>query len=64
MPGFSCWGLLVYYDPPEEYVPGEREGEFLEPKKNNKGTTTIETAGGETDAYDTCWPPRARSSRA
>jgi hypothetical protein len=56
--------LLVYYDPPEEYVPGEREREFLEPKTPQRATTTIETADGETDAYDTCWPPRAGSSRA
>ena len=56
--------FLVYYDPPEECVPGEREGEFLKRKNTEQGTTTIETADGEADAYDTCWPPRAGSSPA
>jgi hypothetical protein len=47
--------FLVYYDPPEEYVPGEREGEFLKRKNTEQGTTTIETTDGETYTYDTCW---------
>jgi uncharacterized membrane protein YfcA len=47
--------FLVYYDPPEECVPGEREGEFLKRKNTGHGTTTIETSDGETYTYDTCW---------
>jgi len=50
-------GFLVYYDPPEERVPGEDEGEFLERKNTGRGTTTIETTDGETFTYDTCWRP-------
>jgi len=47
--------FLVYYDPPEECVPGECEGEFLKRKNAGRGTTTIETTDGETYTYDTCW---------
>lgn len=50
-------GFLVYYDTPEEYVPGEQEGEFLEQKNTGRGKTTIETAGGERFTYETCWRP-------
>lgn len=50
-------GFLVYYDPPEEYEPGEREGAYLERKNTGRGKTTIETADGETLTYDTCWRP-------
>ncbi|MEF8788747.1 MAG: sulfite exporter TauE/SafE family protein [Haloarculaceae archaeon] len=49
--------FLVYYDPPEECVPGGREGAFLERKNTEHGTTTIETTDGETFTYDTCWRP-------
>jgi uncharacterized membrane protein YfcA len=49
--------FLVYYDPPEECVPGEREGEFLKRKNTGHGTTTIETSDTETYTYDTCWRP-------
>ncbi|WP_234972351.1 sulfite exporter TauE/SafE family protein [Halobaculum gomorrense] len=50
-------GFLVYYDPPEECVPGEREGEYLKRKNTGRGETTIETTDGETYSYDTCWRP-------
>lgn len=50
-------GFLVYYDPPEECVPGESEGSFLRRKNDGRGTTTIETTDGETLTYDTCWRP-------
>jgi len=50
-------GFLVYYDPPEECVPGECEGAFLEEKNTGRGETTIETTDGETFRYDTCWRP-------
>jgi uncharacterized membrane protein YfcA len=50
-------GFLVYYDPPEDCVPGECEGSFLRRKNEGRGTTTIETADGETLTYDTCWRP-------
>ena len=50
-------GFLVYYDPPEDYEPGEREGEYLKNKNTGRGTTTIESADGETFTYDTCWRP-------
>ncbi|WP_435064650.1 sulfite exporter TauE/SafE family protein [Halobaculum sp. EA56] len=50
-------GFLVYYDPPEECEPGEREGAYLERKNAGRGQTTIETADGETYTYDTCWRP-------
>jgi uncharacterized membrane protein YfcA len=50
-------GFLVYHDPPEECVPGECEGAFLERKNTGRGETTIETANGETFTYDTCWRP-------
>jgi len=49
--------FLVYYDPPEECVPGECEGAFLRRKNDGRGETTIETADGETFTYDTCWRP-------
>lgn len=56
--GLSVLGaFLVYYDPPEESVPGEGEGEFLERKNTDRGKTTIETTDGETFTYDTCWRP-------
>jgi len=47
--------FLVYYDSPEECVPGEGEGAFLQRKNTGRGTTTIETADGETYRYETCW---------
>ncbi|MFB6111739.1 MAG: sulfite exporter TauE/SafE family protein [Halobacteriaceae archaeon] len=50
-------GFLVYYEPPDAYVPGEHEGEFLEAKNTGRGETTIETSDGETFRYDTCWRP-------
>ncbi|MFC7210001.1 sulfite exporter TauE/SafE family protein [Natronoarchaeum sp. GCM10025321] len=50
-------GFLVYYDPPEKCVPGEREGSFLEEKNDDRGETVIETADGEVFRYDTCWRP-------
>ncbi|WP_435178800.1 sulfite exporter TauE/SafE family protein [Halorussus sp. AFM4] len=50
-------GFLVYYDPPEECIPGECEGEYLKQKNTGRGETTIETADGETYTYDTCWRP-------
>jgi uncharacterized membrane protein YfcA len=49
--------FLVYYDPPEEYEPGEHETEYLAEKNTQKGKTTIETSDGETIVYDTCWRP-------
>lgn len=49
--------FLVYYDPPEECVPGECEGEFLKRKNTGRGKTTVETTDGETYTYDTCWRP-------
>jgi uncharacterized membrane protein YfcA len=49
--------FLVYYDPPEEYEPGERETAFLAEKNTQKGTTIIESADGERFVYDTCWRP-------
>ena len=49
--------FLVYYDPPDECVPGEREGKFLRRKNTGRGTTTIVTTDGETYTYDTCWRP-------
>lgn len=48
-------GFLVYYETPEEYEPGEREGEYLEAKNTGRGQTVVETAEGETFTYDTCW---------
>ena len=50
-------GFLVYYDPPEECVPGEREGTYLAKKNTGRGETVIETTDGETFRYDTCWRP-------
>jgi len=49
--------FLVYYDPPEEYEPGESETEFLTEKNTQQGQTRIETRDGETFVYDTCWRP-------
>ncbi|MDZ7745812.1 MAG: sulfite exporter TauE/SafE family protein [Halobacteriales archaeon] len=50
-------GFLVYYDPPEEHEPGEREGEYLKQKNSNRGERTIEAADGERYTYDICWRP-------
>ncbi|MEF8818821.1 MAG: sulfite exporter TauE/SafE family protein [Haloferacaceae archaeon] len=50
-------GFLVYYDPPEECTPGEREGAFLRRKNTGRGETTVETTDGERFTYDTCWRP-------
>ena len=50
-------GFLVYYDPPEDCVPGECEGPFLERKNTGRSRTVVETANGETYTYDTCWRP-------
>ena len=47
--------FLVYYDPPEECVPGEGEGEFLAEKNAGRDETMITTRAGETFRYDTCW---------
>lgn len=49
--------FLVYYDPPEQCVPGEGEGAFLKRKNTGRGETVIETTDGETFRYDTCWRP-------
>ena len=49
--------FLVYYDPPDECVPGEGEGEYLKRKNTGRGQTTIEATDGETFTYDTCWRP-------
>lgn len=50
-------GFLVYYDPPEDTEPGEREGEFLKRKNTGRGKTIIEASDGEVFEYDTCWRP-------
>lgn len=50
-------GFLVYHDPPEQCVPGEREGPFLSQKNSGRGTTVIETADGNRFTYETCWRP-------
>ena len=50
-------GFLLYYDSPEGYKPGDSEGEFLEEKNTEQGTTTIKSADGERFEYDTCWRP-------
>ncbi|WP_245944515.1 sulfite exporter TauE/SafE family protein [Haloplanus salinus] len=60
--GVGLLGLgafLVYYEPPEECVPGEEEGEYLERKRENtdRGETVIQSADGETFRYDVCWRP-------
>lgn len=55
MPGSSFSAALVYYDPPEECVPGESEGEYLAEKNEGRGRTVIEAADGEVFEYDTCW---------
>jgi uncharacterized membrane protein YfcA len=49
--------FLVYYDPPEDCVPGECEGEYLKRKNTGRGKTTLETTDGERFSYDTCWRP-------
>jgi len=49
--------FLVSYDPPDECVPGEGEGEYLKRKNTGRGQTTIEATDGETFTYDTCWRP-------
>ncbi|QGA84095.1 sulfite exporter TauE/SafE family protein [Halomicrobium sp. LC1Hm] len=48
-------GFLVYYEAPENCEPGECEGEYLKKKNSGRGSTTIESADGETFTYDTCW---------
>lgn len=50
-------GFLLYYDSPEECVPGECGGEFLKEKNSGRRETVIETRDGETYRYDTCWRP-------
>ena len=50
-------GFLIYYDPPEDHEPGEREGEYLKRKNTGRGRNTIASADGETFTYDTCWRP-------
>jgi uncharacterized membrane protein YfcA len=50
-------GFLLYYDPPEDQTPGEREGPYLAEKNTGRGQTVVETADGETFRYDTCWRP-------
>ena len=50
-------GFLLYYEPPEESVPGSSEGAFLKKKNSGRGTTTITAADGEEFSYDTCWRP-------
>jgi hypothetical protein len=47
----------LYYDPAEEYDPGELEGEYLSEKNTGQGATTITAADGESYTYDTCWRP-------
>ena len=47
--------FFVYYDPPEECIPGESEGTFLAAKNAGRGETVIEARTGETFRYDTCW---------
>lgn len=46
-------GFLVHYEAPENCEPGEFEGEVLEENNTGRGTTTIESADGETFTYDT-----------
>jgi uncharacterized membrane protein YfcA len=50
-------GFLVYYESPEAYEPGEREGPYLEEKNTAQGKTVVEATDGETFVYDTCWRP-------
>jgi len=50
-------GFLLYYDPPEQCEPGEREGEYLREKNTGRGETTVEASDGESFTYDTCWRP-------
>jgi len=54
---FVLGSYLVYHDPPEACVPGEKEGELLERKNAGRGRTVVETADGEVFEYDTCWRP-------
>lgn len=49
--------FLVYNDPPEDNTPGEAEGEFLQEKNADRGTTVIETSDGDRFEYDICWRP-------
>lgn len=51
----SLGGFLIYYESPEDYEPGQAEGAFLREKNSGHGTTTVESADGETFIYDTCW---------
>ena len=50
-------GFLLYYEPPEEAVPGGSESAFLKKKNTGRGTTTIEATDGETFTYEKCWRP-------
>lgn len=57
-------GFLVFYDPAEEYEPGEKEGAFLREKNTGRGETVIETRAAR--RFDTipaggrrAWPWRA-----
>jgi len=50
-------GFLVFYDPAEEYEPGEKEGPFLREKNTGRGETVLDASDGETYRYDTCWRP-------
>jgi uncharacterized membrane protein YfcA len=58
--GVGLLGLgafLVVHDSPEECVPGEGEGEFLERRNGGRGETVVEATDGETFRYPTCWRP-------
>lgn len=50
-------GFLFYYEPPENCVPGEREGNYLREKNTGRGKTVVEATDGERYVYDTCWRP-------
>ncbi|WP_246404029.1 hypothetical protein [Halobellus ruber] len=50
-------GLLVLGGFPVYYEPGEPKGEYRKQKNTGRGTTTVESAHGETVTYDTCWRP-------
>ncbi|TQQ82751.1 sulfite exporter TauE/SafE family protein [Halonotius terrestris] len=50
-------GFLLYYDPPENAVPGNAENAFLERKNKGRGVTTIEATDGAQYSYETCWRP-------
>lgn len=54
---FVLGGFLLYFDSPEETEPGEREGEFLEKKNAECGTTIVNASDGERFVYPTCWRP-------